>query len=69
MAEKTRAFIAQTGHGKGLAKAELTNVLGDCVIDEVDEGWVFEAEIEDPKATLNRMGGWVRLTQVIQGGP
>ena len=21
----------------------------------------------DPKATLNRMGGWVRLTEVIQG--
>jgi tRNA G10 N-methylase Trm11 len=69
MAKRTRAFIAQTGHGKGLAKAELINVLGDCVIDEVDEGWVFETEIEDPKATLNRMGGWVRLTEVIQRGP
>lgn len=62
-------FIFQTGHGKGLAKAEIESLLGKTVIDEVHDGFVVEAEIKDATALLNQMGGIVRITEVLQKGP
>jgi len=62
-------FIFQTGHGKALAGKEIEAVLGDVIIDEVFDGYVVEAEIEDPIALLDQMGGIVRITEVVQSGP
>ncbi len=62
-------YIFQTGHGKGLAKAELQAVHGnDCILDEVDDGFVVETELTDPIAHLNRLGGVVRITEILQSG-
>lgn len=62
-------FIFQTGHGKGLAKQEIEAVLGDVVVEDVYDGFVVETEIEDARLLLDRMGGIVRITEVIQSGP
>lgn len=66
MTKKT--FIFQTGHAKGLAKAEIEAILGKVVIDEVHDGWVIESTELPPKLLL-KMGGIVRITEVIQSGP
>lgn len=65
----TKTFIFQTGHGKGLAKAEIQAVLGDCVVDEVYDGIVVQTELEDPLKVQDQMGGVVRITEVLQKGP
>jgi tRNA G10 N-methylase Trm11 len=73
----SKTFIFQTGHGKGLAKAEILSLFPNSIIDEVDDGFVVQtAEIEiDPekpwavKSIQDRMGGIVRITEVIQSGP
>lgn len=63
-------YIFQTGHGKGLARVELTSVFGDVIRDEVDDGLVLHLdEITDARALLSRLGGVVRITQVLQAGP
>lgn len=62
-------FIFQTGHGKGLARKEIESIFGDCIIEEVYDGFVLEADIEDPIKTLDGMGGIVRITEVVQSGP
>jgi len=62
-------FIFQTGHAKGLAKAEILSLLPDSIVDEVFDGFVVNTEIPNPTALLNRMGGIVRITEVIQSGP
>lgn len=64
-----KQYIFQTGHGKGLAKAELEAVLKSECVEEVYDGLVFETEIEDPTALQNRLGGTVRITEVVQKGP
>ena len=60
-------YLFQTGHGKGLAKAEM-EALGFIVIDEVEDGFVVEGILENPPH-MNRMGGVVRITEVLQNGP
>lgn len=67
MTKKT--FIFQTGHGKGLAKTEILALLPNSIIDEVEDGFVVEAEIQNPIEFLANMGGIVRITEVIQSGP
>lgn len=71
MTNKTlhNTFIFQTGHAKGLAKQEILAVLPNSIKDEVFDGFVVEAEIANPTAFLNKMGGIVRITEVIQAGP
>lgn len=61
--------IFQTGHGKGLARAEIEAVLGDVVCDEVDDGLVLELDVENAVALQNRLGGVVRITEVLHEGP
>ncbi len=65
----TKTFIFQTGHGKGLARTEIEALLGNCVIDEVEDGFVLEAEINKPLVLQDRMGGIVRITEVLESGP
>lgn len=62
-------YIFQTGHGKGLAKAEIQSLLGDVIVDEVDDGFTVNCQIENPTGLIDRMGGIVRITQVLQSGP
>jgi tRNA G10 N-methylase Trm11 len=63
-------FIFQTGHGKGIARKEIESVLGEAaVLEEVYDGILVEAEIDDAVKLLSRMGGIVRITEVIQSGP
>jgi len=62
-------YLFQTGHGKGVARAEINAVLGDVIIDDVEDGVVLTADLKDPRAFLDRMGGIVRITQVLQSGP
>ncbi|MFA5793181.1 MAG: hypothetical protein WC897_04935 [Candidatus Gracilibacteria bacterium] len=62
-------YVLQTGHGKGLAKTEIISILGEVVIDEVEDGFVLDCQIEDPVMLIDRMGGIVRITQVLQSGP
>ncbi len=62
-------FIEQTGHGKGLAETELLSVFPNSIVEEVYDGWAFEADEFDPIATMNKMGGAVRLLKVLQKGP
>ncbi|MBU0981600.1 hypothetical protein KKC94_02810 [Patescibacteria group bacterium] len=70
MTKNLKTYIFQTGHGKGLARAEIQSILGeDSVLDEVYDGIVLKTEITAPKELLNRMGGTVRITEVIQEGP
>ena len=66
-----KKYIYQTGHGKGLAKAEIEAVLGngEAIVDEVEDGFVVEGALTDAKAQLNRMGGIVRICEVLQSGP
>jgi tRNA G10 N-methylase Trm11 len=67
-----KTFIFQTGHAKGLAKTEILSILPNSITDEVMDGFVVEIEesqIPDPIAFLNRMGGIVRITEVIHSGP
>jgi tRNA G10 N-methylase Trm11 len=64
-----KTFIFQTGHGKGLARTEILSLLPDSIIDEVEDGFVLEAEIPFAPALLNGMGGIVRITEVLQTGP
>jgi len=67
MAKKN--FIFQTGHGKGLARAEILILFPESILDEVHDGFVVEAEIEDAKETLKQMGSIVRITEILQQGP
>ena len=70
MKNDLKKYIFQTGHGKGLAKMEIEATASDsAILDEVDDGFVVEGELKDPIAHLNRLGGMVRLTEVIQEGP
>lgn len=63
-------YIFQTGHGKGLAKAEITALTHpEAIIDEVEDGFVVQDSISNPIDFLNHMGGIVRITKVIQEGP
>lgn len=63
-------YIFQTGHGKGLAKMEIISLTHpEAIIDEVEDGFVVEDHITNPIEFLNRMGGIVRITKVIQEGP
>jgi hypothetical protein len=64
-----QTFIEQTGHGKGLAETELLSVFPNSIVEEVYDGWAFEADEFDPIATMNKMGGAVRLLKVLQKGP
>lgn len=67
MTEKT--FIFQTGHGKGLAKAEISALLGE-VAGEVMDGFIVKTDaIDDAKKLLNRMGGIVRISEVLFTAP
>ena len=82
MTKKTfkNLFIFQTGHGKGLAKAEILSLLPDSIVDEVNDGFVVEVDLaatadeetspkQAAKDFLSQMGGIVRITEVIQAGP
>lgn len=64
-------YIYQTGHGKGLAKAEIQAIAShpDAIVDEVEDGYVVEDSLPQPRADLRRMGGVVRITEVLQSGP
>ncbi|MEK9159318.1 MAG: DNA methyltransferase [Patescibacteria group bacterium] len=64
-------YIYQTGHGKGLAKAEIEALMShpDAILDEVEDGFVVEGFLPDAKAALNGMGGIVRICEVLQTGP
>lgn len=63
-------FIFQTGHGKGIARKEIESILGEsAILAEVEDGLLVEADIDDPILLLSRMGGIVRITEVIQSGP
>lgn len=49
---------------------ELEAIFGaNSILDEVDDGLVLEAEIEAPIAALSRLGGTVRIMEVLQSGP
>ena len=62
-------FIFQTGHGKGLARKEIESLLDAQFVDEVMDGFVVQAEIANPNDLLRRMGGIVRITEVLESGP
>ncbi len=63
-------YLAQTGHAKGLSAAELRALLGEnCIVDDVEEGFVIETELQNPIRFLNRCGGMVRLAEVVLSGP
>jgi tRNA G10 N-methylase Trm11 len=66
-----KKYIYQTGHGKGLAKAEILARAShpEAILDEVEDGWVVEDFLPDPRAELSAMGGIVRITEVLQTGP
>jgi tRNA G10 N-methylase Trm11 len=69
MKTELKKYLFQTGHGKGLAKAEIEATSGpDSILDEVDDGFVVEDNLPDPIAHLNRLGGVVRITEVLQIG-
>ncbi|MFA6024385.1 MAG: DNA methyltransferase [Candidatus Gracilibacteria bacterium] len=73
MKTPSKTYLFQTGHGKGLAKAEIEAVaknLGEGkIIAEVEDGFVVEGNIPDARAQLNRMGSIVRIGEVLQSGP
>lgn len=66
-----KQYIYQTGHGKGLAKAEIEALASHpgAIVDEVEDGFVVEDSLAAPRADLRRMGGIVRITEVLQSGP
>ena len=68
MKTDSKLYLFQTGHGKGLAKAEIQS-LGFVIIDEVEDGFIIETNPESPTPKLSRMGGIVRITEVLQSGP
>jgi len=66
-------FIFQTGHGKRLAKAEIES-LGGKILDDVMDGFLVELDPENtlhknPTQLQRRMGGIVRVAEVVQSGP
>lgn len=77
----SKRIIFQTGHGKGLAKAEIESLFPGCILDEVQDGFICHFETikakltelnkweEAPQSTLNRMGGIVRILEVLKDGP
>ncbi len=68
--ETIKKYIFQTGHGKGLARMEIEAIFSpESVGDEVDDGFVVESNLVQGYLTLNRMGGCVRITEVVQEGP
>lgn len=71
MKKDLKTYIFQTGHGKGLSKIELEATSGvDALVDEVEDGFILEqATLPDPIAHLDRLGGVVRILEVIQSGP
>ncbi len=71
MEKDLKKYIFQTGHGKGLSKMELEATSGaEALVDEVEDGFVLEqAALPDPIAHLDRLGGVVRILEVIQSGP
>ena len=70
MKNDLKTYIFQTGHGKGLSKMEIEATSApDAIIDEVEDGFVVEDKLEDPIAHLNRLGGTVRILEVVQTGP
>ncbi|QQR55305.1 hypothetical protein IPG41_01980 [Candidatus Peregrinibacteria bacterium] len=70
MEQDLKKYIFQTGHGKGLAKIEIESIsTPSAIVDEVEDGFVVEGEWADPIAHLNRLGGTVRILEVIQAGP
>ncbi len=70
MKNNLKKYIFQTGHGKGLSKIELESVSSpDAIVDEVEDGFVVEDLLNDPVAHLDRLGGVVRILEVIQEGP
>lgn len=64
-----KTFIFQTGHGKGLAKAELDAVLKGGFLDEVFDGLVYEAEINHADILQDHLGGTIRIAEVLQKAP
>ncbi len=66
-----KKYIYQTGHGKGLARAEIEALAShpEAVLDEVEDGFIVEDFLPDPIAALNEMGGIVRICEVLQSGP
>ncbi|MEK7146395.1 MAG: DNA methyltransferase, partial [Patescibacteria group bacterium] len=64
-----KTFIFQTGHGKELAKAELDAVLKGGFQDDVFDGLVYEAEINHADILQERLGGTIRITEVLQKAP
>lgn len=75
MKKDLKKYIFQTGHGKGLAKTEILAVIaGDknpeaIIVDEVEDGFVIQTSLPEPVAFLNRLGGIVRIMEVLQSGP
>lgn len=68
MNKTLKKYIFETGHGKGLAKEEIIS-LGGAIADEVENGFVVEMEVENPRRLQNRMGGIVRILEIKQEGP
>lgn len=64
-----KTYIFQTGHGKGLAKMELKNITATEPIDETEDGFVIECEIPHARQLIDRMGGAVRITEVVSAAP
>lgn len=71
MEKDLKTYIFQTGHGKGLSKIELEATSSpEALVDEVEDGFVLEqVALPDPIAHLDRLGGVVRILEVIQSGP
>lgn len=64
-----KTYIFQTGHGKGLAKMELMSIMGIEPIDETEDGFVIECEIPHARQLIDRMGGAVRIVEVVSVAP
>lgn len=70
-----KKYIFQTGHGKGLAKAEIVATSSypsapeQVIMDEVEDGFVVKDFFEKPIEHLRRLGGVVRICEVLQSGP
>ena len=70
MKNNLKKYIFETGHGKGLAKAEIISISSEsAILDEVENGFVVENLIPDAPKLLSRMGGIVRICEVLHEGP
>lgn len=63
-------YIFQTGHGKGLAKAEIEALFTtQAIVDETEDGFVVSCSFNNAQKQLDLMGGIVRITEVLKEGP